>query len=214
LLKRPGIFLGGNEVSKVLYVKANPKPESMSRTFKISESFIQAYKDSHPQDDITTLDLYTEGIQFLTAENISEIFGEKTTDCRNIPLLKYAYQFAEAEKYIVAEPIWNLGIPAILKAYIDYVSVVGVTFRYSETGPIGLLSRKKAINITARGGDYASGPYVPYEMCDRYLRTIFGFFGITDFVTISADGLDIVGNDVDAIVRKAIDEAKEKAKHF
>ncbi|MBK5246911.1 MAG: FMN-dependent NADH-azoreductase, partial [Peptostreptococcaceae bacterium] len=57
-------------------------------------------------------------------------------------------------------------------------------------------------------------PFASFEMGDRYLRTILGFLGITDFTTISADGLDVIGNDVDAIVGKAIVEAKGKAKNF
>ena len=128
--------------------------------------------------------------------------------------MKYAYQFIEVDKYVIAEPLWNLGIPAILKAYIDYVSVTGITFTYTTTGPVGMCLGKKAINITSRGGDYSKPPAANFEMGDKYLRTIFGFLGVTDFTTIAADGLDVIGNDVDAIVGHAIKIAQEEAVFF
>ncbi|KNY26367.1 FMN-dependent NADH-azoreductase [Pseudobacteroides cellulosolvens] len=201
-------------MGKVLYIKANAKPEGLSRTFKISDKFIEAYKQSHPNDEITTLDLYKENIKFLTESDINIVFGPKTEESRKHPVLKYAYQFAETDKYIIAEPLWNLSIPAILKAYIDYITVTGITFKYTEKGAVGLLHGKKAVNIVARGGDYSSEPFNMYEMGDRYLRTIFGFFGITDFTTISAEALDIVGQDVEAIVGNTIAKAQELAKGF
>ncbi|MCT8976999.1 FMN-dependent NADH-azoreductase [Clostridium sp. CX1] len=201
-------------MAKVLYIKANAKPEGQSRTFKISDSFIESYKQSHPEDEIITLDLYKEGIGLLSAEDINTVFGPKTEESKKHPILRYAYQFAEVDKYVVAEPMWNLSIPAILKAYVDYICVTGITFKYTAEGPVGLCKNKKAINITARGGQYSSEPNSSFEMGDRYLRTIFGFLGITDFNTISAEELDVVGNDVDAIVGNAIKKAEEAAKNF
>lgn len=201
-------------MSTVLYIKANAKPKGTSRTFKISDSFIETYKNNHPSDKIITLDLYKENINFLSEEDINTVFGPKTEESRNHPILKYAYQFAEADKYVVAEPMWNLGIPAILKAYIDYVCVTGITFKYTEQGPTGLLQGKKAVNIVTRGGTYCSGPFCEYELGDRYLKTIFGFFGITDFTTITAENLDVVGQDVEAIAQEAINSAQNIAKNF
>lgn len=201
-------------MSKVLYIKANAKPEGKSRTFKISDSFIESYHQSHPEDEIITLDLYKEGIGLLTADDINTVFGPKTEESRNHPILKYAYQFAEADKYVIAEPLWNLSIPAILKAYIDYICVTGITFKYTAEGSVGLCQGRKAINISARGGEYSVEPFSSFEMGDRYLRTLFGFLGITDFTTISANALDVIGNDAEAIVGNAIKDAQEKAKNF
>lgn len=201
-------------MAKLLYIKANAKPEGVSRTFKISDSFIEAYKQSHPGDEIITMDLYKENIAFLSADDINSVFGPKTDESRKHPILKYAYQFAEVDKYVIAEPMWNLSIPAILKAYIDYICVTGITFKYTAEGPVGLCTGKKAINISARGGEYSKEPASAYEMGDRYLRTIFAFLGITDFTTISADALDVAGNDLEAIVGNAIKDAQEKARSF
>ena len=201
-------------MSKVLYIKANAKEEGQSRTFKISDSFIEEYKKLNPGDEIITLDLYKEGISPLPVGQLNEIHVPVPGTGKDHPILKYAYQFLEADKYVIAEPFWNLGVPAILKAYIDYITVTGITFKYTEQGPVGLCPGKKAVNIVSRGGDYSAEPLAALEMGDRYLRTILGFLGITDFQTIAANGLDIIGNDVDAIIKNAILSAKEIAKSF
>ncbi|CDM67556.1 FMN-dependent NADH-azoreductase 2 [Clostridium bornimense] len=201
-------------MSKILYIKANVKPEGQSRTFKISDKFIEEYKLKNPKDEIITLDLYKENIDFLKGEDLSAVFGPKNDESRNHPILKYAYQFAEADKYVIAAPMWNLSIPAILKAYIDYVSVTGITFKYTANGPVGLCEGKKAVYIVGRGGSYSEGPATMLEMGDRYLKTIFAFFGISDFTTIAADNLDVIGEDVEAIIENAIKEAKETVKEF
>lgn len=198
-------------MSKVLYIKVNNKPEGQSRTFKISDNFIEEYKKNNPNDEVVTLDLYKEKIDFLKGEDLGTIFGPKNEQSRNHPILKYTYEFAEADKYVIASPMWNLNIPAILKAYIDYVSVVGITFKYTEQGSVGLLDNKKALYIAARGGAYSG---TPYEMDGIYLRSILNFFGIKDVKTIAAEKLDVAGENVDKILQDAINEAREIAKDF
>lgn len=191
-------------MSKVLYIKANIKNDGESRTFKVSDTFVEEYKKRNPEDEIIELDLYKENIDFLRPDDLGKIFGPKDEESKNNSILKYAYQFAEADKYIVAAPMWNLSFPAILKAYIDYVSVTGITFKYTAEGPVGLLNDKKAVHIVARGGAYENAPY---EMGDRYLKTIFGFFGIKDMETIAIENLDVIGADVQAKVDEAIERA-------
>ncbi len=198
-------------MSKVLYIKANAKPEGQSRTFKISDSFIDEYKKINPGDEITTLDLYKENINFLKGEDLGTVFGPKNEESRNHPILKYAYQFAEADKYVIAAPMWNLSVPSILKAYIDYISIVGISFKYTAEGAVGLLENKKAVYVASRGGSYAE---TPYEMDGIYLRGILGFFGVKDIQTIAAEKLDVQGQDVEKIVGEVINKAKEIAKSF
>lgn len=198
-------------MSKLLYIKANIKSEGESRTFKVSDSFIEEYKKNNPQDEVIVLDLYKENIDFLRPEDLGKVFGPKDEESRNNPVLKYAYQFAEADKYVIAAPMWNLSIPAILKAYIDYVSVAGITFKYTENGPVGLLPGKKAVHIVSRGGEYTNAPY---EMGDRYLRTILGLFGISEIETIAVENVDVIGVDVQGKVDESIKEAKSFAQKF
>ena len=201
-------------MSKVLYIKANIKAEGQSRTFRISDEFVESYKKQHPNDEVVVLDLYKEGIDFLRPEDLGVLFGPKTEESKKHPHLKYAYQFVEADKYIFAAPMWNLSTPSILNAYMDYVSATGITFKYTERGPVGLCSGKKAIHIVSRGGKYSEGPAAMLEMGDRYLKSIFAFFGITDFTSIVAEGLDVIGQDVESIIEDKIKEAKEVAKEF
>ena len=198
-------------MSKVLYIKANIKNEGESRTFKVSDSCVEEYKKNNPEDEIITLDLYKENIDFLRADDLGKLFGPKDEESKNNSILKYAYQFADADKYIIAAPMWNLSFPAILKAYIDYVSVSGITFKYTAEGPVGLLNNKKAVHIVSRGGGYDNSPY---EMGDRYLRTILGFFGIKDIETIAIDNLDVMGVNVEKKVEEGIEKAISLAKKF
>ena len=198
-------------MSKVLYIKANIKNEGESRTFKVSDSFVEEYKKNNPEDEIITLDLYKENIDFLRADDLGKLFGPKDEESKNNSILKYAYQFADADKYIIAAPMWNLSFPAILKAQIDYVSVSGITFKYTAEGPVGLLNNKKAVHIVSRGGGYDNSPY---EMGDRYLRTILGFFGIKDIGTIAIDNLDVIGVNVEEKVEEGIKKAISLAKKF
>ncbi len=198
-------------MSRVLYLKANVKPEGTSRTFMVSDAFIEEYKKNNPQDEVIIIDLYKDMIDFLRIEDLDSIFGPKDEDSINNPKLMNAYEFADADKYVIAAPMWNLGIPAILKAYLDRVSVTGITFKYTAEGPVGLLQGKKAVHIVSRGGGYKDAPY---EMGDRYIRTILGFFGIKDIETIAVENLDVIGMDVDALIGEGIDKAKELAKNF
>lgn len=198
-------------MSKVLYIKANIKSEGESRTFKVSDSFVEEYKRNNPEDEIITLDLYKENIDFLRADDLGKLFGPKDEESKNNSILKYAYEFAAADKYIIAAPMWNLSFPAILKAYIDYVSISGITFKYTAEGPVGLLNNKKAVHIVSRGGAYDNSPY---EMGDRYLRTILGFFGIKDIETIAIDNLDVIGVNVEEKVEEGIEKATSLAKKF
>jgi FMN-dependent NADH-azoreductase len=200
-------------MSRLFYIKANIRPQGVSRTFMISERFIEVYKQENPNDEIITLDLYQERIDFLSEEGVSQ-HRPKPGEGRDHPILKYAYQFLETDKFVFAEPLWNLGIPAILKAYFDYICVTGITFKYTAEGPVGLCQGKKAVNITARGGQYSEGPMAAMEMGDRYIRTLLKFLGITDYTTISAENLDVIGVDVEAIVGKAIEKAELLAKSF
>lgn len=196
-------------MATILYIKANPKSDSDSRTFQVSEHFIATYRQVHPSDEIVTLDLYKGNIQSLSHEEILQTHQNKDL---NTPFFSYAHQFLAADTYVIAAPLWNLGIPSILKSYLDRITIVGITFRYTEQGPLGLCSGKKAIHITSRGGVYSQEPYAGFEMGDRYLRTLLGFLGVKDFTTIAAEGLDLVGADVRGIVERAKREAEEQVK--
>ncbi len=197
-------------MAKVIYVKANPKSDKESITFRMSERFIEEYKKCNPNDEIITHDLYDEDIRFLTNSDLDDMFSGNNFDVRD-----YALEFASADKYIFAAPLWNLSFPAIFKAYIDYISFVGITFKYTESGSVGLLQNKKAIYIVARGGEYSSPPASNMEMGSKYLKTILGFFGVTDFTTIACELTNVLqGEALENAINIALKNAEEEAKRF
>jgi len=200
-------------MSTLLYVHANPKPQGMSRTIRISHAFVEAYKESHPNDTVIDLDLYKEDIGFLTEESVL-LHNVQPGEGRDHPQLKYAYQFLEADKVVIAAPFWNLSFPAIIKAYMDYVTVSGITFAYTPQGPVGQCQGKKAVHIVTRGGGYSEEPLASLELGDRYLRTLFTFLGFSEFTTIAIDNMDRTSTDVEAVLDEASQVAREKAQAF
>ncbi len=85
-------------MAKLLYIKANARPEGVSRTYRISNSFIDSYREYHPADEITTLDLYKDGIAFLPAGDLMDLHRPADPEKgRDHPVLKYAFQFLEAD---------------------------------------------------------------------------------------------------------------------
>jgi Acyl carrier protein phosphodiesterase len=180
---------------KVLYIKANTR-EEQPLTFKLSDKFVEEYQKYHPRDEITTLDLSKEKIRSLSRNDILSAIVHKEDENTNHPVLKYAWQFAGADKYIVAEPLSDTGIPSILN-YIDYVSIMDIAFKYTDYGSVGLLSGKKAVNIVSRSDRSLSFN----EMANDNLKSIFAFFGISDFTTINADALDDLDKEADQKAR-------------
>ncbi len=119
-------------------------------------------------------------------------------------LLKYARQFAEADLVVMAAPFWDLSIPAQLKIYIENVSVGGITFAYNEQGMVGLCKAENLVFVTTRGGIYRDDPL---ECGSAYIKAISKLFGIDNYHCICAEGLDIIGFDVEALLGEAKREA-------
>ncbi|WP_420004141.1 FMN-dependent NADH-azoreductase [Arenibacterium sp. LLYu02] len=89
-----------------------------------------------------------------------------------------------ADTIVIGAPVYNFSVPSTLKAWIDLVARAGVTFRYSEAGPEGLLKGKRAIVVMTSGGTPAGSDY---DYASRYLTQILGFIGITDVELVAAD---------------------------
>lgn len=106
-------------------------------------------------------------------------------------------ELKNADILLIGLPIYNFGVPAALKAWIDLVARAGETFRYTETGPVGLLEGKRAIVTMASGGT-ARGSEI--DFATEYLRHVLGFIGIQDVVFISADQMAM---DADGSMEKA-----------
>lgn len=199
-------------MAKVLFIKANPKADAESNTFRLANEFVDEYKRNNPQDEIVTLDLYKEGIRPLDSNMLKDMFSGVKNE-----VYDRAVEFASADKYILAAPMWNLSIPSILKSYLDYVVFNGISFKYTAEGPVGLLKDKqrKAIHIVTRGGSYSEGPASAYEMGDKYIRTILGFMGIYDISTLNFELTNVLmGENLENAREDAHSRAKELAKTF
>ena len=96
-----------------------------------------------------------------------------------------------ADTIVIGAPMYNFGIPTVLKAWFDYVLRAGVTFRYTEAGSQGLLTGKRAIVVESRGGFYSEGPGQALDAQEPHLRALLGFIGITDVTFIRAERLAI-----------------------
>jgi FMN-dependent NADH-azoreductase len=120
-------------------------------------------------------------------------------------------EFMAADVVVIGAPMYNFGVPAQLKTWIDYLSVAGVTFRYTPQGPVGLAGGKRVILASTRGGLYGPGaPAAAMEHQESYLQAVLGFFGITDVDVIRAEGLKM-GPDQ---ARQAVAEAMENVRRL
>ncbi len=211
-------------MSKVLYVTANPKPVEKSFGLTVGNVFLNEYKNCNPQDEIIHLDVYAMNIQLVDKDvlntweklpkgvrfaDLSEIEKKKLLEINAATEL-----FLSADKYIFVSPLWNLGVPPMLKAYIDNVVIVGKTFKYTANGPVGLLKNKKAMHIQSCGGIYSQGPAADYEGGNRYLKTILGFMGVADIQTLFVEGTNLDPNKADEIKAQGSAKALELAKEF
>ncbi|WP_027235619.1 FMN-dependent NADH-azoreductase [Leisingera caerulea] len=106
-------------------------------------------------------------------------------------------ELKQADTIVIGAPVYNFSVPSTLKAWIDLVARVGLTFQYTENGPIGLLEGKRAIIVMASGGTQAGSDI---DFATTYLRHVLGFIGITDVEVVAADAMSI---DADGALAKA-----------
>jgi len=109
-------------------------------------------------------------------------------------------ELKEADVIVLGLPMYNFGVPSMLKAYFDHVARAGATFNYTATGPVGLLTGKKVYVFAARGGMYAG---TPRDTQTAYVRDFFAFLGITDIEFVYAEGLAISETSRNAALAKA-----------
>jgi FMN-dependent NADH-azoreductase len=100
-------------------------------------------------------------------------------------------EFLAADVLVIGAPMYNFAIPSTLKAWIDRIAVAGKTFRYGPNGPEGLAGGKRVIVVSTRGGVYSEGAAVAMDHQESYLRTVFGFLGISEVEFVRAEGLNM-----------------------
>lgn len=147
----------------------------------------------HPGLEIVERDLGAQPVPHLTTQTVGVIRGAEPTS----PEQEAAKALSEtlvaelkaADFVVIGAPMYNFGITSTLKTWFDHVLRAGVTFRYSEAGPEGLLKGKRAIVVLSRAGFYSSGPAAPMDSQEPHLRTMLNFTGITDVTFIRAEKL-------------------------
>ncbi|MFL6557066.1 MAG: FMN-dependent NADH-azoreductase [Bacillus sp. (in: firmicutes)] len=211
-------------MSRVLYITAHPHNETQSYSMAVGKEFIDSYKQINSSDEVIHLDLYKEHIPHIDADVFSgwgklrsgQSFDELTAEEKQKVgrLNELSEQFVSADKYVFVTPLWNFSFPPIMKAYLDSVSVAGKTFKYTEQGPIGLLTDKKALHIQARGGFYSEGPAAQMEMGHRYISVMMSFFGVPSLEGLFVEGHNAMPDKAEEIKENAIARARDFAHTF
>lgn len=167
---------------------------------------VDALKAQHPQATVVVRDLSTDPVPHLDGERVSAFFTppeqrsdeQQAVDAFSLALIE---EVKAADHIVLGLPMYNFGIPSQLKSWIDHVARAGITFRYTENGPLGLLDDKPVTVLAARGGLYAG---TDNDTVTPYIKLFFGFIGITDVTFVYAEGLNM-GDDVK---EKAMGEAQ------
>lgn len=135
--------------------------------------------------------LYAQDLPHLTSNEMQAWMtstDDRTQTQQELAAISDAYiaQVMMADTIVIGMPMYNFGVPSAFKAWIDRIARAGVTFKYTDQGPVGLLKDKKIIVVAARGGMYQG---TPLDTQTKYLQDFFGFLGLQDVDFIYAEGL-------------------------
>lgn len=167
---------------------------------------VEALKAAHPGATVVERDLGANPIPHLDGERVGAFFTpaeNRTAEQQQVDDFSLALieELKAADQVVLGLPMYNFGIPSQLKSWIDHVARAGITFRYTENGPQGLIADKPVTVLAARGGLYAG---TENDTVTPYIKLFFSFVGITSVEFVFAEGLNM-GDDKKA---KAMDEAK------
>jgi FMN-dependent NADH-azoreductase len=166
---------------------------SVTRTLSadLTARFAQA-----PGAQVTYLDLASDPLEHLSGS----LFAARAVDDaarndaqrRDVAASDKALDdFLAADVIVIGAPMYNFSIPSQLKAWIDRVAQAGKTFRYTDKGPEGLAGGKKIVIVSSRGGYYGSDSGMGHmDFQEQYLKTVFGFLGVTDIEFVRAEGVN------------------------
>src|SRR6202051_4764313 len=173
---------------------------------RLANQFVAAFNKRRPEAKIVVRDVAAaEPVPHLNAERFGA-FITKPEERSPAQRAVVAYsdilinELKEAGVIVLGLPMYNFGVPSQLKAYFDHIARVGVTFKYTEKGPVGQLTGKKVYVFAARGGLYAG---TPLDTQTSYVRDFLRFLGITDVEFVYAEGLAISAQSKEAGLAKA-----------
>lgn len=194
---------------KVLYIDCCIRREE-SRTRLLAEAFLKALEEQGNYQ-VERLCLMDEPLTPLSEGFFAQREHLLAQNQRDHARFRYAHQFSQADRVVIAAPFWDLGFPALLKIYIENICADGITFGADETGTFGLCTAKRLLFLTTRGGDYSGSPL---EMGASYLEALCEFWGIPRFDAVAANSLDLDLEAVATILNRAILEAVQLARDF
>ncbi|MFK0571543.1 FMN-dependent NADH-azoreductase [Endozoicomonas sp.] len=175
---------------------------------QLSRKFVERFLQANPDTHHTVRDLADQPVPHLDAEIVMGFgLSDEQRNGRQIEMTALSDQLIEGVKVadilVIGLPMYNFSLPSTLKSWFDFIARAGVTFKYTEQGPVGLLQGKKAYIMAARGGLYAG---TEYDTQTAMVQHFLGFIGITDVEFVYAEGLNM-GNDTK---EQAINDAELK----
>jgi FMN-dependent NADH-azoreductase len=197
-------------MSNILFITASIRSDSESISRGLGQRIVDGLA-AKTGASVTTRDLAADNLPFVSAERFAANLtpaAERTPAQAELAAVADTLiaELQAADTIVIASPIYNFGPPASLKAWADLVARAGTTFRYTATGPEGLLTGKKAYLAIASGGTPVGAEF---DFMSRWLTFFLGFLGITDVEIVAADG--IMGADGEAKIAAAKDAAERIA---
>ncbi len=207
-------------MSKLLYIEASPR-KSRSKSIEVSQVFLSELQKTHPSVEVDKLDLWAAELPPFDGDTVEAKYAilhgqqhtpEQAKAWRKIESV--IERFKSVDWYLFSLPMWNFGIPYVLKHLIDVIVQPGLTFSFSPAeGYKGLVTNKKAVAVYARGGAYGPGTGAEgYDLQSKTLSGILGFLGITDLTSIFIESTLGAPGEVEAITTKAKELAAATAK--
>jgi FMN-dependent NADH-azoreductase len=182
-------------MKKILHIISSPRGEA-SYSIKLGRSIIEKLKNAYPDSIVKEDILVNKQFPHLEEAQISSFFTPpENRTAQNVEALRHSdeaiKEIMEADILVIGAPMYNFGVPSTLKAWLDHIVRAGITFKYDEKGPKGLVVGKKAYLAVASGGIYSEGPMKAYDFVTPYLQSVLGFIGITDLTIVRAEGTSI-----------------------
>lgn len=189
---------------KILQINSSARSTG-SRSTQLAGNIVDKLLAAQPQTELRVRDLSREPVPALDEQVLQALFTAPAlrTPDGSAKVALYDMLIAEiqaADVIVLGVPMYNFGVPAALKNWIDAIARAQVTFRYTEQGPQGLLTGKTVYVALARGGIHAG---TPTDTQVPYLKSVFAFLGMTDVRFIYAEGLDLGTESEDAALRSA-----------
>ena len=179
-------------MSKVLVLNSSALG-SASVSNELIHDTLARLRARDPNLEVITRDLGANPVPHLNTDSATALRGAAPANATQSAAQSLSdtliAELKAADTIVIGAPMYNFGIPSTLKAWFDYVLRAGITFRYTEAGPVGLLEGKRAIVIESRGGFYSEGATKALDSQEPHLKTLLGFIGIKDVTFVRAEKL-------------------------